>query len=106
MTEGKKNHHKGEYPENWKEIALKTKEKAGWRCECCGHKHDPDNGYTLTTAHMDNDKSNCNEDNLAALCQRCHLKIQAKKLYLVVNQKRFFDPSESEVFCLKFYKIP
>lgn len=36
------------------------------------------NGYrvvqvVLTVAHLDHDPGNCADDNLAALCQRCHL---------------------------------
>lgn len=32
----------------------------------------------LTVHHLDGDKANCRWWNLAALCQRCHLEIQAK----------------------------
>jgi hypothetical protein len=32
----------------------------------------------LTVHHLDLDKSNCSWWNLAALCQRCHLRIQGK----------------------------
>lgn len=67
---------KGKYPPDWPEIELRIKEKAGWKCERCGHPHDPPAGYTLTVHHLDNDKSNCADWNLAALCQRCHLHIQ------------------------------
>ena len=27
----------------------------------------------LTTAHLDHTPENCSDDNLASLCQRCHL---------------------------------
>lgn len=67
-----------EYPDYWPEKALEIKEKAGWRCERCGHKHDPAAGYSLTVHHLDGDKGNCEDWNLAALCQRCHLRIQGK----------------------------
>lgn len=45
--------------------------------DLCSH---PDNGKqrVLTVHHLDMDKSNCNWWNLAALCQGCHLHIQAK----------------------------
>lgn len=88
------------YPPNWAEIAAQVKEQAGWRCMRCGHPHempgwrivcdeqcDPvrhigglDDGRQriLTTHHLDGDKSNCRWWNLAALCQVCHLQIQAK----------------------------
>jgi len=70
--------HIGEYPDNWKEIATAIKEAAGWKCERCGHEHDPQNGYALTVHHLDNNKSNCALWNLASLCQRCHLKVQGR----------------------------
>lgn len=68
--------HRGKYPANWSAIASRIKNAAGWKCERCGHDHSPKTGHTLTVAHLDNDKSNCADWNLAALCQRCHLKIQ------------------------------
>ena len=68
----------GEYPANWPEIAKRVKDAASWNCERCGHAHNPELGYTLTTAHLIPDKSNCEDWNLAALCQRCHLHVQGK----------------------------
>lgn len=66
------------YPDNWNEIATTLKEKHGWKCERCGHAHDPATGYCLTVHHLDMEPSNCREWNLAALCQRCHLQIQGR----------------------------
>lgn len=65
------------YPANWKEIASQIKDLAGWKCEQCGHPHDIPAGYMLTVHHLDLDKANCDYTNLVALCQRCHLRIQA-----------------------------
>jgi hypothetical protein len=67
-----------EYPPNWKEIANRIKEKADWKCERCCHWDDVKTGHVLTVHHLDGDKSNCADWNLAALCQRCHLKIQGR----------------------------
>jgi len=67
-----------DYPENWREIAKAIKDRAGWHCEHCDHEHDPLHGYTLTVHHLDGDKANCDYSNLVALCQRCHLMIQAR----------------------------
>ena len=73
-----------DYPDNWNEIADRIKAGAGNRCERCHHPHDPANGYTLTVHHLDGNKANCEDWNLAALCQRCHLHIQAKvKIYQI-----------------------
>lgn len=66
----------GEYPEDWNEIAFEVKAAADFKCEHCGHPHDPPAGYTLTTHHLDADKSNPDRSNLVALCQRCHLHFQ------------------------------
>lgn len=68
----------GEYPPDWEEIAEQIKGQAGWKCESCRHGHHPATGYTLTVHHLDGDKGNCQDWNLAALCQRCHLHIQGK----------------------------
>ena len=64
------------YPEDWPEIARAVKEHAGGKCERCGAAHDPENGFTLTVNHMDMDPRNVALDNLAALCQGCHLYVQ------------------------------
>jgi len=70
--------NKDRYPDNWNEIASRIKEKAGHRCERCRHPDDTEHGYMLTVHHLDGNKANCEDWNLAALCQRCHLRIQAK----------------------------
>lgn len=69
---------RAEYSDGWAVISLAVREHCGWRCERCHHKHDPAAGYTLTVHHLDGDKSNDARWNLAGLCQRCHLHIQAK----------------------------
>jgi hypothetical protein len=69
----------GEYPPTWtKGFRNAFRAARGNKCERCGHSHDPANGYALTIHHLDNNKSNCQEWNLAALCQRCHLVIQGR----------------------------
>jgi 5-methylcytosine-specific restriction endonuclease McrA len=68
----------GQYPANWQDIAFEVKARAGWRCEHCGRRNGP--GRVLTVHHLDGDKSNCDQGNLVALCQVCHLHWQAKLL--------------------------
>jgi 5-methylcytosine-specific restriction endonuclease McrA len=80
---------KNQYPDNWPDIALEIKRAAGWMCEHCGIQHDPitgrsverlcsdGSGAVLTVHHLDGNKSNCTYKNLVALCQFCHLHIQA-----------------------------
>lgn len=65
------------YPADWPEIAQRVKDAAGWRCEHCGHPHDLESGHVLTVHHLDGNPGNCDPANLVALCQRCHLYIQA-----------------------------
>lgn len=69
---------KGQYPEEWPQIAKAVKDAALWKCIRCGHPHDIEAGRMLTVHHLDLNKSNCAWWNLCALCQACHLTIQAK----------------------------
>lgn len=80
---------KSRYPANWKAISLAIRERAGWRCEWCGAVHGQPHFVTgsrvvLTVAHLGvlrpdgslgnkHDKQDVRSENLAALCQRCHL---------------------------------
>lgn len=80
------------YPENWAEISHRIRfVRAGGRCECegeCGrsshrdrcqnwHGDVSENGrgtITLTTAHLDHTPENCDDANLRAYCNGCHLR--------------------------------
>ena len=95
------------YPSDWKDISYRIRfDRAGGRCECegeCGHDHyfepfDADEGHVvsrcsakhddphpitgssvvLTTAHLDHTPEHCGDDNLKAMCQRCHLAYDAE----------------------------
>ncbi len=66
------------YPKDWPQIAARIKTAAGNRCERCGHPNDKATGHVLTVHHLDGRKSNCADWNLAALCQRCHLRVQGR----------------------------
>ena len=78
------------YPANWHEISLEIRTvRASGRCEWCGaenHKPHPVTGskVVLTVAHLGvpradgtpgdkDDKHDVRPENLAALCQLCHL---------------------------------
>lgn len=93
---------RGVYPPDWTAIAERVKIEAGNRCVRCGHpRGDRVSGFNaslkelvpcdeqcthardgklriLTVHHLDGDKSNCRWWNLLALCQVCHLTVQAK----------------------------
>lgn len=79
------------YPPDWRtSIRPRILERAGNACEgspryphcraANGQPH-PVTGSTvvLTIAHLDHDVSNNSDDNLAALCQRCHLTHDAQQ---------------------------
>lgn len=82
---------KSNYPENWSAIATRIKDDANWQCVRCGHEHEVETGYVLTVHHLDLDPQNCAWWNCPALCQRCHLVIQAK---VAMEQIWMFDYSE------------
>ena len=91
-----------DYPADWRDLATRVKREAGWRCVRCGHLDDPgqcaaagvQRGYlacddlcehepdgrrrVLTVHHLDGDKANGAWWNVPALCQVCHLEVQAK----------------------------
>ncbi len=96
----------GLYPADWPVISARIRERAGDRCEWCGapnlatiyydqagqwHEHGSDEGMVLwrtgakgvrvvlTVAHLDHDPTNCDDSNLAALCQRCHLRYDTRE---------------------------
>lgn len=79
------------YPKDWRHISYRIRTaRALGRCECageCGHSHHagrcparngenhPITGskVVLTVAHLDHQPEHCEDDNLKAMCQRCHL---------------------------------
>lgn len=86
------------YPADWGKIRARILKRAGDRCEWCGVRNGiagwrrPDGTFVpldqppmrpedakvitivLTIAHIhDRAPENCADDNLAALCQKCHL---------------------------------
>ena len=73
--------NKHRYPANWSEIRERILKRANDCCEFCGVKNhtyrfNPKTGkdayIVLTIAHLDHQPENCSDDNLRALCQKCH----------------------------------
>ena len=82
------------YPKDWKLISKRIRERSGGQCECIGecglHRTHPGprrcierdgqpakwakGKIVLTVAHLDHTPENCTDDNLKAMCQRCHLR--------------------------------
>jgi len=73
------------YPADWDAISKRIRfERAGNCCEWCGaenYRPHPVTGsrVVLTVAHLDHDPTNNADENLAALCQRCHNRYDAVK---------------------------
>ena len=80
--------NKARYPKDWKDISLRIRKRAKNRCEqtidgkrCMARngKAHPITGskVVLTVAHLDHQPENCGDDNLKAMCQRCHNRYDA-----------------------------
>ena len=78
------------YPPNWKQLRVSILERAENRCEgsprypnCRALNYAPHpvtgSRVILTIAHLDQDVRNNSQDNLRALCQRCHLTHDARQ---------------------------
>lgn len=68
----------GQYADDWKATAKAVKDDADWKCVRCRAHHSPMMGQCLTVHHFDGDKANNARWNLMALCQACHLSVQAR----------------------------
>jgi len=105
-----------DYPDNWKDVIRPDiLKRDGYRCKFCGlsnhiigyrlpnglfyeaDEHVQDwcnrNGIktfkiVLTIAHLDQDRTNNNYSNLAALCQRCHNRLDAPYRAMHRRKKR------------------
>jgi 5-methylcytosine-specific restriction endonuclease McrA len=79
------------YPSSWSRIRHGTLRRALSKCECCGAKNGEAHPLTgskvvLTIAHLgkpfalggdEHDEHDIRVENLAALCQHCHLGFDA-----------------------------
>ena len=82
---------KHKYPADWPTISMAIRARSDGQCECAGecglhhaHRCEERNGQkakwakgtiVLTVAHLDNpDGMDCRDENLKAMCQRCHLR--------------------------------
>ena len=85
------------YPKDWRETSRRIRfERAQGVCECdgrCGRAHfggerctavhgeshpETASKVILTVAHLDHDPTHSTDDNLLAMCQRCHLNYDAE----------------------------
>jgi hypothetical protein len=95
------------YPKDWPGISLRVRTvRAAGRCECTGWcgatphgegRCEATNGQphpltgskvVLTVAHLNRTPEDCRDENLAALCQRCHLAYDAEEHRLQASHTR------------------
>ncbi len=103
------------YPKDWKAISQRIRfDRAGGRCECegeCGVNHagrceavhgspNPMTGsnVVLTTAHLNHTPEDCDDGNLKAMCQRCHLRLDAEHHAKNARATRFRKAGQSDLF--------
>jgi len=108
------------YAANWKWLSKQIISDAGNKCELCYAPNgkfvvrNPDCEYpwelaksvvsktscsnltkiVLTVHHIDADKKNNNKQNLIALCQRCHLRLDLHRH--ITNRKKTKDQQSSQ----------
>ena len=86
--------NRARYPANWREISLAIRRRAANCCEWCGAQHGRPHLLTgsivvLQAAHLNHDPSDCDPVNLRALCQKCHLRYDAKHHAANARRTRF-----------------
>lgn len=66
------------YPPDWDDISIRIRQRAEYECEQCGAEHGRPTPtgtiVVLTVHHIDRDPTHNGDENLLALCQRCHLE--------------------------------
>lgn len=97
--------NRARYPKDWRAISERIRRvRAQNECECsgeCGIDHHgrcaQRNGshhsvtggvVVLTVAHLDHTPENCSEDNLKAMCQRCHNRYDAPMRRAGIRQRQ------------------
>ena len=79
------------YPDDWSEISQRIRRRAKGRCECTGEcglhrgqrctERDHEKAQyaggeiVLTVAHRNHFKADCRDENLLAMCNTCHLRM-------------------------------
>lgn len=62
------------YPDDWKKISRKIKNKKKYTCENCGWHGTGENKRYINSHHLDGKKYNSNLNNIKVLCVVCHAK--------------------------------
>jgi len=99
--------NKNRYPKNWKEISEKIRERANNKCEFCGAENYRPHPITkskviLTVAHLNHIPEDCREENLKALCQKCHNSYDSKNRANGIKERKI-DLIKSEHKLLQIF---
>lgn len=95
-----------DYPEDWPNAASIARATAAGVCIRCMHICRVEDRTVLTTHHLNMEKAQLSPWNLAPLCQRCHLSVQARVDFdqpYMGEHKQWMEPFVmAREFCLKF----
>lgn len=102
---------KARYPKDWKDISLRIRDRAQGRCECvdecrlhpwgrCVEKQGRKAWFAkgkivLTVAHLNHTPEDCRDENLKAMCQRCHLRYDASHHQANASETRRFKAQQA-----------
>lgn len=83
----------GKYPDDWDKISLRVRRESGGQCQCTGEcglhrgqrcvELDGEDALfasglvVLTVAHRNHYPPDCRDENLLAMCNTCHLRMDA-----------------------------
>lgn len=93
-----------EYPSGWKRIAASIRKRDNYTCQICFTQFSK-TSKLLHVHHKDEDKMNCDPDNLVSVCATCHPKgkrgvwvprKQPERQYVISRRGQVFgfDPAE------------
>lgn len=111
--------NRARYPKDWKAISHRIRfDRAHGQCECtgeCGVEHFPTDGLAgrcdawngeehpvtgskviLTVAHLDHIPEHCDDDNLKAMCQRCHNRYDAPKRRAGIRERALAEQEKTQ----------
>lgn len=99
------------YPADWPQISERIRAREGNRCKWCGAANGqphPDTGskVVLTVAHLDHQPENCADENLAALCQRCHNRYDGPERRRGIAERRHAARAIADLFAPEMTPCP
>lgn len=109
---------KSRYPKDWPAISRRIRDRSNGRCECVGEcglhlttpgprRCEEQNGRTakwakgvivLTVAHLNHDPMDNLDENLKAMCQRCHLRYDQDHHQVNARKTRRAKKAHGELF--------